>query len=64
MSSFLVVDAKGGEVLGTKAMKCYETPNMSHPIIREKPNAYHMCAKIYFHTYVDVTSVLYQRNNA
>ena len=27
MSSFLVVDAKGGEVVGTKAMKCYQTPN-------------------------------------
>jgi hypothetical protein len=27
MSSFSVVDAKGGEVVGTKAMKCYQTPN-------------------------------------
>jgi hypothetical protein len=27
MSSFLVVDAEGGEVLGTKTMKRYQTPN-------------------------------------
>jgi hypothetical protein len=26
MSSFSVVDAKGGEVLGTKALKIYQTP--------------------------------------
>jgi hypothetical protein len=26
-----------------------------------EPSAYHMCAKIHFHTYVDVTSVLYQK---
>jgi hypothetical protein len=27
MSSFSVVDAKGGEDLGTKAWKIYQTPN-------------------------------------
>jgi hypothetical protein len=27
MSSFSVVDAKGGEVLGTKAWKIYQPPN-------------------------------------
>jgi hypothetical protein len=26
--------------------------------------ALHMCDRIYFHTYVDVTSVIYQKNNA
>jgi hypothetical protein len=26
MYSFSMVDAKGGEVVGTKAMKCYQTP--------------------------------------
>jgi hypothetical protein len=31
---------------------------------REEPGAWHMCARIYFHTYVDVTSVIYQKNNA
>jgi hypothetical protein len=30
----------------------------------QKPGASHMCARIYFHTYVDVTSVIYQKNNA
>jgi hypothetical protein len=25
------------------------------------PSAYHMCARIHFHTYVDVTSVIYQK---
>jgi hypothetical protein len=30
MSSFLVVDAKGGEVVGTKAMKGYQTPNTTN----------------------------------
>jgi hypothetical protein len=30
MSSFSVVDAKGGEVVGTKAMKCYQTPNTTN----------------------------------
>jgi hypothetical protein len=29
-----------------------------------EPGASHMCARIYFHTYVDVTSVIYQKNNA
>jgi hypothetical protein len=29
MSSFLVVDAKGGEILGTKAWKIYQTPNIT-----------------------------------
>jgi hypothetical protein len=31
---------------------------------RAEPGASHMCARIYFHTYVDVTSVIYQKNNA
>jgi hypothetical protein len=26
-----------------------------------EPSAYHMCARIHFHTYVDVTSVIYQK---
>jgi hypothetical protein len=26
----LVVDAKGGEVVGTKAIKCYQTPNTTN----------------------------------
>jgi hypothetical protein len=26
LSSFSVAEAKGGEVIGTKAMKCYQTP--------------------------------------
>jgi hypothetical protein len=26
-----------------------------------EPSAYHMCARIDFHTYVDVTSVIYQK---
>jgi hypothetical protein len=30
MSSFSVVDAKGGEVVETKAMKCYQTPNTTN----------------------------------
>jgi hypothetical protein len=30
MSSFSVVDAKGGEVVGTKAMKCYQIPNTTN----------------------------------
>jgi hypothetical protein len=30
MSSFSVVDAKGGEVVGTKEMKCYQTPNTTN----------------------------------
>ena len=30
MSSFPVVDAKGGEVLGTKAWKIYQTPNTTN----------------------------------
>jgi hypothetical protein len=30
MSSFSVVDAKGGEVVGTKAMKFYQTPNTTN----------------------------------
>jgi hypothetical protein len=29
-----------------------------------EPGASHMCARIYFHTYVDVTSVIYQKKNA
>jgi hypothetical protein len=29
-----------------------------------EPGASHMCARIYFHTYIDVTSVIYQKNNA
>jgi hypothetical protein len=32
LSSFLVVDAKGGEVVGTKEMKCYQTPNTTNLI--------------------------------
>jgi hypothetical protein len=32
MSSFSVVDAKGGEIVGTKAMKCYQTPNTTNLI--------------------------------
>jgi hypothetical protein len=31
---------------------------------RAESGASHMCARIYFHTYVDVTSVIYQKNNA
>jgi hypothetical protein len=34
---------------------------MSHPVPGAEPSAYHMCAKIHFHTYVDVTSVIYQK---
>jgi hypothetical protein len=30
MSSFSVVDAKGGEVVGTKAIKFYQTPNTTN----------------------------------
>jgi hypothetical protein len=30
MSSFSVVDAKWGEVVGTKAIKCYQTPNTTN----------------------------------
>jgi hypothetical protein len=30
MSSFSVVDAKGGEVVVTKAMKCDQTPNTTN----------------------------------
>jgi hypothetical protein len=30
MPSFLVVDAKGGEVVGTKAIKSYQTPNTTN----------------------------------
>jgi hypothetical protein len=30
MSSFLVVDAKGGEIVGAKAIKCYQTPNTTN----------------------------------
>jgi hypothetical protein len=30
ISSFSVVDAKGGEVVGTKVMKCYQTPNTTN----------------------------------
>jgi hypothetical protein len=26
-----------------------------------EPSAYHMCTRIHFHTYVDVTSVIYQK---
>jgi hypothetical protein len=26
-----------------------------------EPSAYHMCARIHFHTYVDITSVIYQK---
>jgi hypothetical protein len=37
---------------------------VSHPFPRAEPGASHMCARIYFHTYVDVTSVIYQKNNA
>jgi hypothetical protein len=37
---------------------------LSHPVLRERPNAKHMCVRIYFHIYVNVTSVIYQRNNA
>jgi hypothetical protein len=37
---------------------------MSHPVPGVEPSAYHMCARIYFHTYVDITSVIYQKNNA
>ena len=36
-------------------------PLLSHPVPRAEPSAYHMCAKIYFHTYVDITSVIYQK---
>jgi hypothetical protein len=31
---------------------------------RAELGASHMCARIYFHTYVDVTSVIYQKDNA
>jgi hypothetical protein len=31
---------------------------------RAEPGASLMCARIYFHIYVDVTSVIYQKNNA
>jgi hypothetical protein len=34
---------------------------MSHPVPGVEPSAYHMCARIHFHTYVDVTSVIYQK---
>jgi hypothetical protein len=34
---------------------------VSHPVPGVEPSAYHMCAKIHFHTYVDVTSVIYQK---
>jgi hypothetical protein len=37
---------------------------VSHPVLRAKLNEYHMCARIYFHTYIDVTSVINQKNNA
>jgi hypothetical protein len=30
MSFFSVVDAKGGEVVGTKVIKCYQTPNTTN----------------------------------
>jgi hypothetical protein len=36
---------------------------VSHPFLRAEPGASHMCARIYFHTYVDITSVIYQKNN-
>jgi hypothetical protein len=39
-------------------------PRLSHPIRGAEPGASHMCARIYFHTYVDVTIVIYQKNNA
>jgi hypothetical protein len=38
--------------------------SVSHPVLRAERGASHMCARIYFHTYVDVTSVIYQKNNA
>jgi hypothetical protein len=31
---------------------------------RAEPGASHMCVRIYFNTYVDITSVIYQKNNA
>jgi hypothetical protein len=43
-------------------------PNLSEPVTPvsngAEPGASHMCARIYFHTYVDVTSVIYQKINA
>jgi hypothetical protein len=39
-------------------------PLLSHPFAKAEPGASHMCARIYFHTYVDVTSVIYQKNNS
>jgi hypothetical protein len=33
----------------------------SHPVLGAEPGASHMCAKIHFHTYVDTTSVIYQK---
>jgi hypothetical protein len=33
LSSFSVIDAKGGEVVGTKAMKCYQTPNTTNEML-------------------------------
>jgi hypothetical protein len=34
MSSFSVVDAKEGEVVGTKAIKCYQTPQIKKIILQ------------------------------
>jgi hypothetical protein len=37
------------------------TVEVSHPVPGVEPSAYHMGARIHFHTYVDVTSVVYQK---
>jgi hypothetical protein len=41
--------------------KMYYLITLSYPLLGTKPNAYHMCARIHFHTYVDITSVKYHK---
>jgi hypothetical protein len=53
------------QLVALKATSSREAlPSNVTPVSKGRPGASHMCARIYFHTYVDVTSVIYQKNNA
>jgi hypothetical protein len=46
------------EKLSSELSTCHECHTRFQGV---EPSAYHMCARIHFHTYVDVTSVIYQK---
>jgi hypothetical protein len=71
----LALETKRNEMLSSELSACHKTVSSLKNLNDElnaklechtrfqgvEPSAYHMCARIHFHTYVDVTSVIYQK---